>query len=115
MLAQEGGRILAALSEPLVSEAEVRAGLLDDLPLERGVENASLPGDPGAVDDVELGLLEGRRDLVLHDFDANAVADRLDALLERLDAADVESHRGVELQRAPAGRRLRIPEHDADL
>jgi hypothetical protein len=49
-------------------EAEVRAGLLHDLPLERGVEYRALPGDPGAVDDVELGLFERRRDLVLHHF-----------------------------------------------
>ena len=35
--------------------------------------------------------------------------------LERLDPADVEAHRGVELQRAAAGSRLRVAEHDADL
>ena len=43
MLLQEGGRILASLAEPLVAEAEVRAGLLDDLPLERDVEHRPLP------------------------------------------------------------------------
>src|SRR3954466_15669996 len=104
MLTQEGGRVLAALAEPLVLEAEVRAGLLDDLPLERGVENRALPGDSGAVDDVELGLLERRRDLVLHHLDADAVADRLHALLQGLDPADVEADGRVELQRAAAGR-----------
>ena len=57
---------------------------------------------PDAVDDVELGLLERRRDLVLRHLDADAVADRLDALLERLDAADVEAHGRVELERAAA-------------
>ena len=40
---------------------------------------------------------------------------RLDAFLERLDAADVEPDRGVELERAAAGRRLGVAEHDADL
>src|SRR5437868_7889625 len=110
MLAQERDGVLAALAEPLVGEAEVRAGLLDDLPLDADVEDGALPGDAGAVDDVELGLLERRRDLVLHHLDAHAVADRLDAFLERLDAADVEPHRRVELQRAPARSRLRRAE-----
>src|SRR5690242_21167517 len=115
MLAQERGRVLSPLPEALVAEAEVRAGLLHDLPLEAGVEDRSFPGDPRAVDDVELGLLERRRDLVLHDLDANAVADRLDAFFQRLDPPDVEADRRVELQSAAARRRLRIAEHDADL
>src|SRR3954468_7440117 len=115
MLTQERGRVLPALAESLVLEAEVRAGLLDDLPLDCGVENRALPGDPGAVDDVELGLLERRRDLVLHYLHAHAVAVGLDAVLERLDPPDVEPDRGVELQRATAGGRLRVAEHHADL
>ena len=115
MLTQERRRVQAALTEALVLEAEVRARLLHDLPLEAGIEHGALPRDAGAVHDVELRLLERRRDLVLHDLDADAVADRLDAVLQRLDAADVEAHRGVELQRAAAGRRLGVPEHDADL
>src|SRR5581483_8647721 len=89
VLLEEGGRVLAPLAEPLVAEAEVRARLLDDLPLDRRVEDGPLPGDALAVDDVELGLLERRRDLVLRHLDANAVADRLDAVLQRLDPADV--------------------------
>ena len=65
--------------------------------------------------DVELGLAERRRDLVLDDLHADAVADRLGAVLERLDAADVQALGGVELQRAAARLRLRRAEHDADL
>jgi len=115
MLAQECSRVLPALAEPLVAEAEVRAGLGDDLSLERRVEDGALPGDPRAVDDVELGLLERRRNLVLDHLDADAIADRLHALLEGLDPADVEPDRRVELERATARRRLRVAEHDADL
>src|SRR4029077_8316019 len=96
-------------------EAEVRARFRDDLPLDADVENRALPGEAGAVHDVELGLLERWRDLVLHHLDADAVADRLDAFLQRFDAADVEADRRVELERASAGRRLRAAEHDADL
>src|SRR5205823_13222540 len=115
MLAQERRRVLPALAEPLVVEAEVRARLLHDLALEPGVEDRALPRDPGAVDDVELGLLEGRSNLVLDHLHAYAVAERLDPFLQRLDAADVESHGRVELERATARSRLRIAEHDADL
>src|SRR5207245_9966172 len=50
MLAQERGRVLPALAESFFVEAEVRAGLLDGLPLEPGIEHSALPGDPGAVD-----------------------------------------------------------------
>src|SRR5436190_24005913 len=106
MLDEEVGRVDTALTEPLVAEAEVRAGLLDDLPLDPDVEHGALPGDPGAVDDVELRLLEGRCDLVLDHLDADAVAVRLGAVLERLDPADVEPHGGIELHRAAARRGL---------
>ena len=67
------------------------------------------------VHDVELGELEGRGDLVLDDLDAHPVADRLGAVLEGLDAPDVEADGGVELERLAAGGRLGIAEHDADL
>ncbi len=79
------------------------------------VDQAALAADAVAVEDVELGLLEGRRDLVLDDLDAGAVADRVGAVLQRLDASDVEPHRGVELQRPATGRGLRRAEHHADL
>src|SRR5439155_24212082 len=115
MLLQERGGVLPPLAEPLVAEREIGARLLDNLPVEPGLEHRALPGDPLAVDDVELRLLERRRDLVLHHLDANAVADRLDALLQGLDAADVEPHRGVEAQRTAARGRLRVTEHEADL
>jgi hypothetical protein len=53
--------------------------------------------------------------LVLDDLDAGAVADDLFAVLDRADPADVEPHRGVELERVAAGGGLRAAEHDADL
>src|SRR5215217_4859137 len=115
MFAQEGCRVLPSLPEALVSVAEVRARFLHELLLEADLEDRPLPRDAVAVDDVELRLLERRGDLVLHDLDADAVADRLDALLERLDAPDVEANGRVELERAAARRRLRVAEHDADL
>src|SRR5438034_7977956 len=115
MFPQEGRGVLAPLPEPLLVEAEVRPRLLDDLTIEPGLEHGAFPGDPRAVDDVELGLFERRRDLVLDDLHADAVADRLDPLLQGLDATDVEPDRRVELQRAAARSRLGRAEHDADL
>jgi hypothetical protein len=49
------------------------------------------------------------------DLAAGAVADRLRAVLQGLDAADVDAHRGVELQRPATGRGLGGAEHHADL
>src|SRR5919108_482849 len=115
MLAQERGCVLAALSEPLVPVAEIRTRLLDELALEPNVEDAAFPGDPVPVDDVELGLAEGRRDLVLDHLHAHAVAHRLGAVLERLDAADVQALGSVELQRAAAGLSLWATKHYSDL
>ena len=79
------------------------------------VEQRPLARDALAVHDVELRHLEGWRDLVLDDLDAHAVAHGLGAVLESLDAADVESYRCVELERLAAGGDLRIAEHHADL
>src|SRR5207248_1443274 len=56
-----------------------------------------------------------REALVLYDLDPGAVAHRVGAVLEALDAPHVEPDRGVELQRPPTGRRFGTPEHDADL
>ena len=102
VLGEEARGVLAALAETLVAEAEVRARFLDDLLLETDVEDGALPRDARPVDDVELGLLERRRDLVLDDLDPDAVAERLGAVLQRLDPADVETDRRVELERAAA-------------
>src|SRR5262249_27694827 len=59
-----------------------------------------------AVYHVVSRLADRRRELVLHDLDLRADADRLGAVFDRVLTADVEPDRGVELQRAAAGRRL---------
>ena len=90
-------------------------GLLDDVVVDAEVDEAALARDARAVQDVELGLLERRRHLVLDDLDARAVADRVGAVLQRLDATDVEAHRRVELQRLATGGGLGRAEEHADL
>src|SRR5213594_1462641 len=115
MLAQEVARVLAALADAIAAESVPGAGLLDDALLGRDVDQLSLLGDAGAVQDVELRLAERRRHLVLHHLHLGAAADHLVAVLDGAEAADVEPDRGVELERVAAGGGLRVAEHDTDL
>src|SRR2546427_3177585 len=115
VLAQEVARVLAPLADAVAAEGVPGAGLLDDALLGRDVDQLSLLGDAGAVQDVELRLAERRRHLVLHHLHLGAAADRLVAVLEGTEAADVEPDRGVELERVAARRGLRVAEQDADL
>ncbi len=71
--------------------------------------------DALAVHDVELDLLEGRGHLVLDHLHARRVADDLVALLDRADAADIETDGGVELERVATRRGLGRTVHHADL
>src|SRR3954467_13559520 len=77
VLVEERLGVVAALAEALVAVGEERAGLRDDVVLDAEVDQAAGGRDALAELDVELGLAERRRDLVLDDLDADAVADRL--------------------------------------
>ena len=112
---EELAGVLLALTELVALVRVPGAGLADEARLDADVDEAALAADALAVHDVELGLLERRRQLVLDDLDAGAVADHVGAVLERLDASDVEPDRGVELERLAAGGGLGRAEHDADL
>jgi hypothetical protein len=72
-------------------------------------------GDALVVHDVELGHPERWGDLVLDHLDPGAAADDVGALLDLLDAANVEPNRRVELQGPAARRRLGAAEHHTDL
>src|SRR5829696_8189991 len=111
VLAQETLGVVAPLTQPVVPVGEERTGLLHDVVLDPEVEDAALRADALAILDVELGLAERGGDLVPDHLHAHPVADRLGALLEGLDAADVEALRGIELERPPARLRLRGTEH----
>ena len=115
MLAQELARVVLALADLLAVVGVPRAGLLDDVVRDAELDDLAFARDALAVQDVEQRLAERRRDLVLDDLDARFVADDLLALLDRADAADVEAHRRVELERVAAGGGFGIAEHDADL
>src|SRR5205807_10457705 len=101
VLAEERLGVLAALAELLTLVGEPRSGLLDETEIDPHVEQRALAADALAVHDVELRLTERRTDLALHDFDAGSVADHFGGVLDRLDAANVEPHRRIELQGAP--------------
>ena len=108
--------VFAALPEQALVIAVEGAAFLDDA--EVGAEVDDFAGFTDAVfvkHDVEFGFAEGRGDFILGDADAGAVADVVAALLNRLDAADIEAYAGVELEGAPAGGGFWRTEHDADL
>src|SRR5581483_1848544 len=108
-------RVLASLTEPLAAICEPGAGLLDDPLVDTEIEQVSRTRHAFTVHDVELRLAERRRHLVLDDLHAGAAADDNVAVFDARDAADVHAHRRIELQRAAAGCRFGIAEHDADL
>src|SRR5882724_38362 len=107
---------IATLGELRAFVAEPRAALLDDLFLEREIEERPGRGNTLVVHDVELGFGERRRDFVLHHFHAGPVSgNRSVRLFDRANPADVDSDARVKLQRFAAGSGFRIAEHDTDL
>src|SRR5207302_5370821 len=110
---QELPGVVAALAEAhvVVGKPRARAG---HEALSRGqIEDAARLADAAREDDVGFGVAEGRGQLVLDDPDPDPLADHLVTRLERFGAADLDPDRGVELQRAPAGRRFAGPIHHA--
>src|SRR5690606_35590564 len=90
-------------------------GFLNQALLHTQVDDLAVAVDALAVVDLELGLTEGRRDLVLHYLDAGFAADHLVAFFDRAGTTDVQTHRGVELQRVATGGGFRAAQHHADL
>src|SRR5438067_3718200 len=98
VLAQVVADVIATLAEAVVAVRHPGAALIEDAVLDRGVDQRALTRDAFVEQDVELGGPERRRDLVLDHLDLHPVADRIEAVLDDLDLADVEPHRRVELQ-----------------
>ena len=109
-------RGIATLGDVVPLVAHPGTTLLDDVLLERKIQQGAGGGDPLIVHDVELSLGEGRSDLVLNHLHAGAVAgDGTVGLLDRADASDIATDAGVELESLTARGGLGIAEHDADL
>src|SRR5205814_7245328 len=111
MLAQIFAGVVLALADLLAAIRVPSTGFLDDVVHHAELNDLALARDPLAIENVEQRLAERRRDLVLDDLDAGLVTDDFFAALDRADAADVEPHRSVELERVAAGRGLGIAEH----
>src|SRR5690606_15670028 len=110
-------RVLLALADAFAVAAVPGTGLFDQLGVHAHVDQFALAADAFAVEDLGDDLLARRGHLVLDHLDLGLVADDLVALRDRADAADVQAHRRIELQRVAAGGRLRAlaRHHDADL
>src|SRR5690606_35230106 len=103
ILAQVAACIVLALADTLVTVAIPGTGFVHQLGVHTHVDQLTLATDAFAIQDLGDDLLERWRQLVLDDLDSGLVADDLVSLLERADTADVQTHRGVVLQRIASG------------
>ena len=115
VLEQELARTITPLPQAGLPVAEPGAAPLEDPVVDAQVEDLTQLVDALVEQDVELHLAERRSNLVLDDRRLGPRANGQIAVLQRADPTDVDPDRRVELQRASAGRRLRTPEHHADL
>src|ERR1017187_7954522 len=106
--------VLPALADAFALVAEPRTRLLHQVSSDRQVEQVAFARDTFAIHHVELGFAERRCGLVLHDFYPGARAHHLVAILDGANSADIDAHRRVKLQRAPAGCGFRVAEHHAN-
>src|SRR5262245_48590543 len=88
----------ASLPDALAAVRVPGAAFFYDAHFAAEVDDFPISGDSGAVKNIEFRLLERRRHFVFHDLNSGAAADNIVAILERADAADVHSHRGVEFK-----------------
>src|ERR1700735_2466325 len=112
---QAGFGVFPALAQPYPVERKPGARLLHHTGLDAEVDQFAHLGYAFAIHDVELNLLERRRDLILDHLDPRLVADHLLALLDRADTTNIEADGGVKLERIAARCRLGRTVHDANL
>src|ERR1700756_1043223 len=97
---QELAGILAPLANAFALIAEPRPRLLKNIVVDRDVEQVALARNTFSVEDVELGLAEGRRDFILHHLHPRPRTGYHVAFLDGGNAANVDPHRRIELQRS---------------
>src|SRR5437764_1052708 len=107
-------RVLTTLAESLALVREPRTALFNYAIVRREIEQVAFLRNAFAVHDVEFAFTEWRRDFILRDFHLRAIAHDTIAVLDRADAANVETKRRIEFQRAAAASSLRTAEHHAD-
>ena len=107
--------VVLTLAESLALKVEPCAALVNDLKLDSHVDNLAGLRDTRAVEDIELGGLEGGSNLVLNNLTSGVRAVNLGAVLKRLNAANVDTHGGVELKSLTTGGNLGVAVHNANL
>src|SRR5207237_7445745 len=115
---QVGAGVFSSLAQAKLAVAVESAELFDHVVLGAEVDDVALAADAhlaAGEQHVELGLTERRRDLVLDHAGAYTVTDDVRALLQRLDAPDIDTDRPVEPEGAAPGRNLGAGEGDAPL
>src|SRR5688572_11940403 len=115
VLFQVLARVVLALADAVLAVGVPRARFLDDAVEDAQLDDLAFARNAFAVEDVEFGVAERRRDLVLDHFRARLGPDHFLAFLDRAHAPDVDAHRRVELEGVAAGGRLGVAEHHADL
>ena len=115
VLTQKFTGVVAALADFFAVVGVPGAALFHDLGRHAHVDDLAFAADAFAKQNVELSCLERWRHLVLDHLDLGFVADGFVTLLDGAGAADVQAHRGVELQRVTTGGGFRAAEHHADL
>src|SRR5690606_33745386 len=115
MLFQILGSIGFPLADLIAIVGVPSASLVDKAFLHTQVDNLAQPVDALPIQDLELCLLKGRRNLVLHHFDSGFVTDHLVAFLHRADTANIQTYRGIELQGVTTSSGFWAAEHDSDL
>src|ERR1700677_3899502 len=115
MIFEKTTNILSALANALACVAIPGPRLLNDVLRHRKVEHIAFAGDAFAIQDVKLSFAERRGDFVLDHLDLGAGTDHHVAFLDCRDAANVDAHRGVKLERAATSSCFRVAEHDPDL
>ena len=112
---KECAGVFAALAHAFAGVANPCAGLFENAFVHAEVDQVAFARNAFAVENVEFSFAERRGNLVLYDFGARTRADHSVAILDGLNAANVHTHGCVKLERAAAGSRFRIAEHDTDL
>src|SRR5690606_29081094 len=106
--------VVAPLANTRVAVAEPRTGFVDHTGLHTQVDDFPFARDAGAVEDIDLSLFEGRRNLVFDHLDTRFVSDDFIAFHDCTNTADIEADGGVKLERISAGGGFRAAKHVAD-
>src|SRR5258706_2228471 len=115
VLAQVILGILTSLTKAQIAIGKESAALGNDFELGGKIKYIAGFGNAFVEHDIELGGAERRRNFVLDNFDAGAIADDFIANFDGLDAAHIETNGSIEFERLTAGGGFGVAEHDADL